>query len=259
MPTHARRLTALALAAAALAAAAPAEAQLRAGFRSTAAARGDDNLTPFANFGFNANLNGGTVNSASACMNGYLSLGIVFEPNLCIYRGQTTGLATLPQFAEVFGTAVVGAYRDLNSSAAASGLLGYGAGTVDGRQAFGFTWDGVFTFGTTTQNFFQILFINRSAEFAAGDFDIEYNYGALGETGGVGGVADDGGFSGTPIAAAVAVTPNSRSLQCFRGGVINNAACTAENVVPEPSTVALTVVGLGALAGAGLRRRRAVA
>ena len=93
-----------------LSAAPAAHAQLRDGFRSTLAARGDDNVTEFANFGFTVNIRGGTYNSASACMNGYLSLGILFEPGACIYQGQTTALSTLPQFADVFGTAVVGAY-----------------------------------------------------------------------------------------------------------------------------------------------------
>lgn len=255
MPILARRLVPAAVALSALALAAPAGAQLRDGFRSTSVARGDDNIGPFANFGFTVNLRGNSINSASACMNGYLTLGIQFEPGSCPYQGQTTALATLPQFAEVFGTAVVGAFRDLNSTPAASGLLGYGGGIVNGSQAFGFTWDGVYSFGTTTANFFQILFVNRSADFGAGDFDIEYNYGALAAGGGVGGVADDGGFSGAAYAVAVTPAANSRAVQCFRGGSINNSACA---IVPEPSTVALTVAGLGALAGAaGLRRRRA--
>ena len=255
MPILARRLVSAAVALSALAGAAPAKAQLRDGFRSTSLARGDDNIGPFASLGFTANLRGNSVTSASACMNGYLTLGIQFEPAFCPYQGYSTGLATLPQFGEVFGTAVVGVFRDLNSTPAASGLLGYGSGTVDGRQAFGFTWDGVYSFGTTTSNFFQILFINRSSDFGAGDFDIEYNYGALAVGGGVGGVADDGGFSGTAYAVAVTPTANARALQCFRGGSVNNSVCA---IVPEPSTVALTVAGLGALAGAaGLRRRRA--
>ena len=240
----------------ALAVTAPAaDAQLRNGFRSTLAPRGDDTVTPFANFGFGVNLRGGTYTSASACMNGYLSLGIPFDPNTCIYAGQTTGLATLPQFADVFGTAVVGVFRDLNSSPAASGQLGYGGGTVDGRQAFGFTWDGVFGFGTTSPYFLQLLFVNRSGDFAAGDFDLEYNYGALPAAGGVAGVADDGGFSTTQTQYTAAVTPtaNSRTVQCFRAGTVNNALC-ATAVVPEPSTVALTAAGLGALVVAARRR-----
>lgn len=244
---------------AALATAHPLGAQLRSGFREIVAPRGDDTITPFADFGFDANVNGTVVTSASACMNGYLSLGIVFEPAFCIYEGQTPALGTLSDFSAIFGTAVVGAYRDLNAVPTASGRLGYGRGTVGGNQAFGFTWHGVFSFGTTTRSFFQLLFIDRSSEFGAGAFDLEYNYGALAASGGVGGVADDGGFSGTPLAAAVTPAANTRTRQCFRDGVIDLQGCVAQNVVPEPSTgtlttVALTVTGLGALAGMGRRR-----
>ncbi len=228
MPTPPRRIAGLALALAA-AAAAPAEAQLRSGFRSTLAPRGDDTVTPFADFGFGANIRGFTYTSASACMNGYLSLGLLLEPAACQYPGQPGAPAALGQFAEIYGTAVSALFRDLNSTPAASGQLGYGGGTVDGRQAFGFTWDGVFSFGTTTPNFFQLLFVSRAADFGAGAFDLEYNYGALGPSGaapgsGLAGVADDGGFSGTPYAAGVTPAANSRVTQCFRGGSVDNAA-----------------------------------
>jgi hypothetical protein len=257
MPTPPRRFARLALALAALAAAAPAEAQLRSGFRSTLAPRGDDTVTPFADFGFGANIRGFTYTSASACMNGYLSLGLLLDPGACQYPGQTGAPTNLGQFAEIYGTAVSALFRDLNSGPAASGQLGYGSGTVAGRQAFGFTWDGVFSFGTTTPNFLQLVFVSRAAEFGAGAFDLEYNYGALGAGTGIAGLADDGGFSGTPYTAAATAAPNSRVTQCFRGGSALGADACAAQVVPEPSTVVMTVVGLGALAGAGLRRRRA--
>lgn len=244
-------------------AATAAEAQLRDGFRSTLAPRGDDTVTPFANFGFAINLRDGTYTSASACMNGYLTLAVPFDPGACLYPGQTSALATLPQFADVFGTAVVGAYRDLDSGPAASGRLGYGAGAVNGRQAFGFTWDGVFSFNTITGNFFQLLFVTRGNEFAAGDFDLHYNYGALAAAGGVAGVSDDGGFSGAAYTAAVAPAPDSRTVQCFRGGSVlaDAALCAAQQtaVIPEPATVVLTLTGLGVLAGLGAARRRSVA
>lgn len=240
---------------------ATADAQLRDGFRSTLAPRGDDTVTPFAAFGFNANINGFSADAGSACMNGYISLLIPFDATACLYPGQSGTPQTLSFLADVHGTVVAGLYRDLNSNNAQSGQLGYGSGTVDGRQAFGFTWDGVFSFGTTNQNFFQVLFINRAADFAAGDFDLEFNYGALaGGTELTAGVADAGGTNVPPYTASVTATANSRTVLCFRSGTANNALCQAPvNVVPEPSTYAMLAAGLATLGGIVVRRRRTAA
>ncbi len=256
------QLAALALAALALAAPlAPLAAQLRDGFRDTPAPRGDDALTPFASFGFDAHIRGGTYDAASACTNGYLTLAVPFEPAACQYPGQGGAPATLGQFAQRYGTAVVALFSDLDATPPPSGRLGYGAGTVGGRRAFGFTWDGVFAFGSTAPHFFQLLVVDRSADFAAGDVDLEYNYGALppGAAAAGAGMADDGGYAGAPYAAAVAPAPNSRTVQCFRGGSVRADGCATPAVVPEPPAVALSVVGLGALAAARTRRPRRAA
>lgn len=240
---------------------ATADAQLRDGFRSSLAPRGDDSVTPFAAFGFDANINGFSYDAASACMNGYLTLFIPFDGTNCLYPGQSGTPQTLAFLADVHGTAVAALYRDLNSSNTASGQLGYGSGTVDGRQAFGFTWDGVFSFGTTNRNFFQVVFINRAADFAAGDFDLEFNYGALaGGTELLAGVGDAGDANNPPYTAAVTATANSRSVLCFRSGTANSALCQAPvNVVPEPSTYAMLGAGLATLGGLVVRRRRTAA
>lgn len=256
-----RRRTALAALALAFAAAAPAsvDAQLRDGFRSTLVPRGDDTVTPFVSFGFDAFIRGETYTAASACMNGYLSLAVPLDPNLCVYPGQGGNPPTIEFLAQLHGTAIAPLYRDLNSIDPASGRLGYGSGTIDGRLAFGFTWDGVESWFDPIPNFFQVILVDRSADFGAGAFDIEYNWGAL-EAGNpelAAGLADDGGFTGTAYSAAVTASPNSRALQCVRGGSVNNALCAAPTaVVPEPGTVVLTLSGLGVLAGVAVRRRR---
>ena len=251
---------AAALVVAASAGAVPAGAQLRDGFRATLAPGGDDTVTPFVPFGFTLHLRGGQYDAGSACMNGWVSLLLPFDGQSCPYPGQTTVLGSLAGFADVHGVAVVGFARDLRSDAPASGQLGYGTGLVEGRRAFGFTWDGVFDWSgdvdTPTPNVFQILFVDRSADFAAGDFDVEYNYGLLQGTPAatIAGLADDGGLSGVPYAAPVTPTADGRVVQAVRGGSV---VATTVNVVPEPSTHALAVSGAGALAAvAGLRRRR---
>lgn len=240
---------------------ATADAQLRDGFRSTLVPRGDDTVTPFAAFGFAANIRGGSYDAGSACMNGYISLLVPFDASACLYPGQSGTPQTLSFLSEVHGTAVAGLYRDLDSRNSASGQLGWGAGTVDGRQAFGFTWDGIFSWGTQNRNFFQVLFIDRAADFAAGDFDLEFNYGALaGGTELTAGVGEDGSFTGTPYTVGVTPTANSRSVLCFRSGTANNALCQAPtNVVPEPSTYAMLAAGLATLGGIVVRRRRTAA
>jgi hypothetical protein len=235
---------------------APLGAQLRAGFRSTLVARGDDTWSGFRSFGFGANVRGETYSSASACTNGYLTLFLADDPLSCRFGAPP---ATLADFATINGTAVVGLFRDMDARNAASGQLGFGGGTVDGRSAFGFTWDGVFSFGSTTnRNFLQLVLVERS-DRAPGDFDLEYNFGPSlfpGPFGAVAGVADDGGFSGAPYTAAVVAAPSTRTVQCWVRGSVDNAACGAATVVPEPAALALLATGLGALATLSLVRRR---
>lgn len=225
-----------------------ADAQLRAGFRGTLVPRGDDNFTGMINVGFNLNVRGETYNAASGCMNGLVSLTGVAD---CPF-----GTSTLSDLSFIFGTVFATNYRDMDSRNTASGQLGYGTGTVDGRSAFGFTWDGIFTFGSTTdRNFMQLLFIQRS-DRAAGDFDAEFNFGTsvFPTAPAVSGFADDGGFSGTAVTTAVTVAANSRTTLCFVGGSVNNAGCNPTVVIPEPSTYALLATGLAVLMV--VRRRR---
>ena len=220
------RRVALATLAVGLGVAAPgaADAQLRGGFRSSLAPRGDDTVTPFANFGFTANIRGNDVSAGSACMNGFVALGFVAaDPTGCQFS-----FSNLGNLIDQYGIVASVLPRDMNSTPVASGQLGWGAGTVDGAQAFGFTWDGVFSFGTTNPNFAQLLFINRGA----GDFDLEFNYGAIAAgTIPFAGVGDDGSLSGARYEALITPGANSRITQCWRSGTVGD--CGATTVIPE--------------------------
>jgi hypothetical protein len=255
MQRTARALLALAALTSAATVPTAASAQLRSGFTTTLVPRGDDNQTAPVSIGFNLFVRGETYSSANLCMNGYLWVTGVIDDTACRFNNAGGGNT----LRDAFGTAFSGLFRDLNSTNAASGQLGYGSGTVGGRNAWGVTWNGVWTFGGTTSasaNFFQLIFVDRS-DRAAGDFDLEYNYGALDTGFGTlfAGAVDDGGFSGTAYTAAVTPAQNSRTLQCWVGGSVA-ATCptTPGPVVPEPSTYALFATGLIGLAGIARRR-----
>lgn len=256
MPVLARRLarhTFSAVAAGCLTAAlvaAPAAAQLRDGFRSTLVERGDDNWSGFQSLGFSLNIRGGTYEDASACTNGYISLLLADDPNNCRFFS-----TELSELAAANGATVAPFWDDLITTenfGVTPGQVGYGAGTVGGRSAFGFTWDGVRTLGTPFLSYFQVVFVDRG-DRAVGDFDLEYNYGTLDGLNPfvVAGFAEDGSFTGEPYLVGVTPEENSRVVQCFVGGSIGTCA-----VIPEPATLALTLSGAGVLAAAAAARRR---
>ncbi|MEX0728537.1 MAG: nidogen-like domain-containing protein [Planctomycetaceae bacterium] len=98
-------------------------------------------------------------------------------------------------------------FADVDTSEAGD-TVKYGTDTVDGNAAFGVNWLNVDYFASSTEhtsrNFFQLVLIDRSADFAAGDFDIEFNYDQIqwetgtfsgGDANGLGGSSARAGFS----------------------------------------------------------------
>jgi hypothetical protein len=120
-------------------------------------------------------------------------------------NGNVTFTGPLSTFTP-FGLAGVGTqiiapfFADVDTRNTASAEVTYGAGTIDGRNAFVVNWVnvGYFSFGADKLNSFQLVLIDRS-DVGAGDFDFEFNYDQIQwETGGASG--GSGGFGGTSAA-----------------------------------------------------------
>ena len=68
-------------------------------------------------------------------------------------------------------------FADVDTTGAASGVVTYGTGVVNGRPAFGVNYVNVgYYFSKTDKlNSFQLVLISRS-DIGQGNFDIEFNY-----------------------------------------------------------------------------------
>jgi len=164
--------------------------------------RVDDNFSGPLGIGFSVNFFGSTYSSLYIGTNGYVTFAngdATFNP------GNLVG----------YPEAIIAAFfADVDTSSAQSGQITWGSGTVNGRQAFAATWNGVGYYSAHADklNTFQIVIINRS-DRAANDFDFELNYNQIqweaGDVnGGVGGLCASGceppsvgysnGLTGTP-------------------------------------------------------------
>lgn len=233
-----------------LAAAQPAAAQFirhDPGFASTVTPRNDDwHFAPVAT-GFTMNWAGLTSGTVGINNNGYASLGDwnggITPCSLSAPCGQRSW--------HVFNW-------DLDSRNGNTSPLTYGQGTVDGRAAFAANWFdfGYYSHGEPAMTF-QLVLIDRS-DIAAGDFDVEYNYGAMNGSWGIAGWSSPDAFFALPdngTGSASANLSNSRWRFEARNGVIAGGQ-QVTTVTPEPTTVALMGAGLLAVGAAARRRRR---
>jgi hypothetical protein len=164
----------------------------REGFNSNILARNDDGSTGLVPLGFTVNFFGSVQDSLYVNNNG----NVTFDNPLFTYTpfplNNTTRIIIAPFFADVDT-------RHQNSAVTA-----YGTGTVDGRPAFGVTWDGVGYFASRADklNNFQLVITDRT-DTGAGNFDFEFNYrqiqwetgAASGGTNGLGGYSARVGYS----------------------------------------------------------------
>jgi len=137
---------------------------IRTGFNQFMLPGNNDLASGIVDIGFNINYFGMTTSTLYVNNNGNVSLDAplwAFTPDGLSSNIRTSIIA--PFFADV--------------DTREGGMVTYGAGMVDGREAFGFNWINVGYFATNVDklNSFQLILIDRS-DRAPGDFDIEFNY-----------------------------------------------------------------------------------
>lgn len=253
------------------------------GFNSTSDGRNDDGT--YTTGGCNNSFDGGT------CAGTMVSIG--FEINYfgsvhnSLYvntNGNVTFDVPLPTFTPfelsgAFREIIAPFFADIDTRNPASGVVTFGNGTFEGRNAFGVNWIGVGYFDqqVSNPNSFQLLLVDRS-DTGARNFDIIFNYDSiLFETGdgsygidGLGGYSARAGFAqGTGMPGTSVELPGSGIPGSFindgtialithrlnsdvDGRYIFNARNGGFAVVPEPGTCMLLLGGFVLF----LRRRK---
>jgi hypothetical protein len=247
-------------------------------FTTNTLAANDDGSTGSVALPFTANFFGTNYTSLFVNNNGNVTFGsalAVFTP-----LGVAGGYSGAPIISPFFA--------DVDTRGAASGLVTYGAGVYDGHTAFGVEWPhvGYYEVASDKLNTFELILTDR-ADTGAGNFDIFFNYNqikwetgnASDGVGGLGGKSAAVGFSNgtgapgtffqfngslTPGAfldggpnSLVAGTNNNLAgqylFQVRNGGVV--VPPIGDGAIPEPTTWAMMIMGMGGV-GALIRRRR---
>lgn len=231
-------------------------------------AANDDGSTGATNIGFNLNFFGASFSTLFVNNNG----NVTFDAPLSTFTPfpllNTNRKLLAPFFA------------DVDTRAAGSSLVTYGASTIGGKNVFGVNWINVGYFASHADklNSFQLIITDRS-DIAAGDFDFEFNFDkilwetgdASNGTGGLGGSSARMGWSNGTTAsyeqAGSAINgafldggPMSLVAGSLNSNVagryvfsVRNGAVEPPNGVPEPGSLLLVAA---ALIGAGVAARR---
>ncbi len=141
-------------------------AAVRLGFDSNSLPANDDNSTGLVDIGFGISFYGLDFTQLYVNNNG----NVTFDDRMLTYTpfalNSTSRHIIAPFFADV--------------DTRYGGTVTYGSGSVDGRSAFGVTWNTVAGYGLSTQlrNTFQLVMLDRS-DRGAGQFDFEFNYDSV--------------------------------------------------------------------------------
>ncbi len=254
------------------------------GFDSTADGRNDDGTYTVG--GCNNPTPGGTCSGDLVPIGfNFNFYGTVSDSLYINTNGNVTFDAPLPTFTPfgldlAFRQIIAPFFADVDTRNPASGVVTFGNGTFEGRNAFGVNWlnVGYFEEKVDKTNSFQLLLVDRN-DTGAGNFDIVFNYdkvqwetgdGSFG-TDGLGGFSAHVGFSnGTGIPEQSFSLPGSGVPGSFIDSgtypLIENRLNSDVDgryiffardgqvltQIPEPGTYALMLAGMGVLA---LRRR----
>lgn len=204
------------LLAATLAAPAYALAVHDASLFTTTLAANDDGSTGLVNLGFTANINGTNYVRTHVNNNG----NITFTSPMGTYTPAAISNGS-------FGPIIAPFFADVDTRAAGSSLVSYGAATLGGLNVFGVNYINVGVFGSQPIfNSFQVILTDRSA-IGAGDFDIQFNYDKIVWESGTASGASSGGLCLTTdsscVSALVGYWTSSTSNATLAGSLDHGA------------------------------------
>jgi hypothetical protein len=244
---------------------------IRPGFNANTLARNDDESTGSVSLGFSGSLNffGASISSGFVNNNGNMTFDSALGTYTPFNLNTTNRQIIAPFFADVdtrnasFGDAVT-----------------YGTGTVGGRDAFGVNWVNVGFYNALTAPFaptnsFQLVIVERF-DTGVGNFDFEFNYGAMawesgeasgGNANGLGGNAARAGWNNGLIGMGnESFEVAGSGINSPNGGLIDrldNTCIVFEvrngqiSVVPLPPAAWAGLGGMGLAFGlTAIRRRR---